>query len=177
MINTKPILFLDIDGVVNTLMIYNEPMEECDRGKISRDGYYFVLCYPSDKKVSNKQAVLWLSKTCEYIGCDIVISSSWRMGHTTEEIADCLYNSGLSRNIKVIGQTPVIWDAGSQRGDEIQKWIDDNKFRGRFFIVDDDTDMAHLKNKLIKCDVNTGFNYQQYYDIITLFEKESDFCE
>ena len=43
--------FLDIDGVLNTLMIYKSPSES-KNGKINRDGYYYDLCWPDDMYVS-----------------------------------------------------------------------------------------------------------------------------
>ena len=64
--------FSTFDGVVNTLMIYKEPIKA--RRLLQKDGYYFDLCYPQDKRVSNTQAVLWLEKLCKEFNADIVIT-------------------------------------------------------------------------------------------------------
>ncbi len=72
----NPVIFLDYDGVVNTLVIYKEPVKA--RRLLQKDGYYFDLCYPQDERVSNVQAVLWLDKLCKEFTADIVITSTWR---------------------------------------------------------------------------------------------------
>ena len=56
------LLFLDIDGVVNTHMIYSEPIE--GRRMVEKDGFYFDLCWPQDGRVSNEYAIRWLNKLC-----------------------------------------------------------------------------------------------------------------
>ena len=43
------LLFLDIDGVVNTHMIYSKPIE--GRRMVEKDGFYFDLCWPNDGRV------------------------------------------------------------------------------------------------------------------------------
>ena len=35
------LIFLDIDGVLNTLMISDQPFEESERGQIARGRFYF----------------------------------------------------------------------------------------------------------------------------------------
>ena len=55
--------------------------------------------------------------------------------------------------------TPVLYQ---QRGLEIQKWIDDNKFKNKFIIIDDDSDMCHLLPLLIRCDCQLGFTIYDY---------------
>ena len=82
-------LFLDIDGVINTLMIYKEPVEGRS-GKVKKDGYYFDLCYPSDGRVSNLQALYWLEKLCLEYNLKVVITSTWMVGHSLQEIKECL---------------------------------------------------------------------------------------
>lgn len=53
----KNIVFLDIDGVVNTLQINDKPFEN-DKGVIYKDNFYFKMNNASDGEVSNKQAIL-----------------------------------------------------------------------------------------------------------------------
>ena len=43
------LIFLDIDGVVNTLMISDNRLKKA-RGQIARGKVYFDLCSPSDKR-------------------------------------------------------------------------------------------------------------------------------
>ena len=82
------IVFLDYDGVVNTPIV---------------DGTPIKMCYPSDNRVNNTTAVKLIQQLCEDCNCHIVVISSWRY---ETNYAECLYNSGLSRNIQIIEFMP-----------------------------------------------------------------------
>lgn len=173
------ILFLDIDGVVNTLMIYDKP-QEGSRSCIERDGYYFELCHAGDKRVSNKQAVLWLSKLCTDYDLAIVITSTWLATDSYQDIAECLYNSGLSREVKVIGGIPT--DFTCCRGVNIETWMKENgvhTYDHNLVILDDDTDMVGIdkdySDYLIKCDNVVGFTQREYTKASELLDKQMDF--
>lgn len=160
------IVFLDIDGVVNTLQISKTPF---DKGNVKKDGYYFQLCHEHDKEVSNKQAVLWLDLLCHETNAKIVISSTWRMFGNYENAVAALYNSGLSKDIEIIGMTPVdgfscprlgYWQT---RGTEIANWLLENKEKVlNYVILDDDNDMDNLISHLVKCDTFHGFGCMEY---------------
>lgn len=160
----NPVVFLDFDGVVNTLMIYKEPIKA--RRLLQKDGYYFDLCYPQDKRVSNTQAILWLEKLCKEFNADIVITSTWRKDY--ELACECLYNSGLSKEIKIIGKTP--WLDG-YRGAEIDAWLKKHSCSA-FVILDDDTDMAPHMDHLVKTDSDTGITVMIYERARQLLQKQ-----
>lgn len=146
--------FSTFDGVVNTLMIYKDPIKA--RRLLQKDGYYFDLCYPQDKRVSNIQAVLWLEKLCKEFNADIVITSTWRKDYGLA--CECLYNSGLSKTIRVIDKTP--WLDG-YRGAEIDAWLKEHPCPA-FVILDDDTDMEPYMDHLVKTDFDTGITVMIY---------------
>lgn len=87
---------------------------------------------------------------------------------TQEELQLLLINSGFNKDIKVIGLTPILYQ---QRGLEIQKWIDDNDYKGKFIIIDDDSDMCHLLPLLIRCDCQLGFTIYDYWKALKLLEE------
>lgn len=157
------IIFLDIDGVVNTLMIYTKP-QDTSTHYIERDGFYFEICDIKDDRVSNNQAINWLNKLCKENNAKIVVSSTWRkferQNHTVE---NCLRNSGLLPNIPIIGATPY---TGGSRGSEIKQWLAENypDDKVKFIILDDDSDMDDLIDHLILCDNKRGFGYAEYLD-------------
>lgn len=70
----------------------------------------------------------------------IVISSTWRIGSTAEELQEMLHAHGANY-AKVIGCTPAL-PKGS-RGTEIKQWMDE--YSGEpienYVILDDDSDM------------------------------------
>ena len=156
--------FSTFDGVVNTLIIYKEPIKA--RRLLQKDGYYFDLCYPQDKRVSNTQAVLWLEKLCKEFNADIVITSTWRKDY--ELACECLYNSGLSKDVKIIGKTP--WLDG-YRGKEIDAWLKEHSCPA-FVILDDDIDMEPYMDHLVKTDFDIGITVTIYEKAKRLLEKQ-----
>lgn len=160
----NPVVFLDFDGVVNTLMIYKEPIKA--RRLLQKDGYYFDLCYPQDKRVSNATAVLWLEKLCKEFSANIVITSTWRKDYKLA--CESLYNSGLSKDVKIIGKTP--WLDG-YRGKEIEAWLKEHSCPA-FVILDDDSDMEPYTDYLIKTDTYDGFTFNSYVKAKELLQKQ-----
>ena len=121
------IIFLDIDGVLNHQLFYEEQEfrahTDIDRSRISL-----------------------LNNLIEDTNAKVVISSTWRIGTTIEELQTILNDEGFTG--EVIGKTP---QGGNDccRGNEIYKWIKDNdKLLGKpyyefkdYVIFDDDSDM------------------------------------
>jgi hypothetical protein len=86
---------------------------------------------------------------------------------TLEELQNLITNSGFNPEIRVIGMTPRLYQ---QRGEEIQQWIDDNEFTGKFIIIDDDSDMCHLLPVLVRCDCQLGFTIYDYNKALNLLQ-------
>lgn len=166
------IIFLDIDGVVNTRQIGIMPFPSAC-GKIRRkDGFFYDLCNNKDGRVSNIQAVMWLNKLCKDTGAKIVISSTWRF-HDDEDFTteDCLRNSGLLPEIEIIGKTP---NAGTSiRGDDINNYLCTrcDPLNTSFVILDDDNDMGDLIDYLVLCDTDVGFGYNEYRKALEILIK------
>ena len=97
-----------------------------------------------------------------------MVSSTWRINKPIEELQDLLVNSGFNHEIQVIGKTPVLYQ---QRGVEIQKWININEFKGKFIIIDDDSDMCHLLPLLVRCDCQLGFTIYDYQKALRLLSE------
>lgn len=143
------VIFLDYDGVVNTIMFDLENPER-NKGKPRYN-------WPDDGKVNNPQAVKWIEMLCKETGAKLVISSTWRSSPNYKE---CLYNAGLSPDIEILGKTPRLH---IRRGLEIQKWLDENgQDVTNFIIIDDDSDMEHLMDRLIQTNMDYGFMYPEY---------------
>ena len=155
MSNSKPVVFLDFDGVVETIYWVKD-----------KDGSWsFNIHKVGRASLNNKQAIGWLNELYNKIPYDIVVSSSWRIGMTLTQLQDLITKSGFNPSIKVIGMTPILYQA---RGLEIQKWIDDNNFKNKFIIIDDDSDMCHLLPVLVRCDCQLGFTIYDYQKALRL---------
>jgi hypothetical protein len=155
------LIFLDIDGVVNTLEISDKPYET-NTGKIPREDFYFELCMPDDGHVSNTQAVMWLNKLCRDSGARIVISSTWRgRNQNYQRVAEALYNTGLFEDIIIEGATEWL---DTSRGTEILKYLKDHYpyIQPSYVILDDDADMDGCMDHLVQCNTHHGFGYPEY---------------
>ena len=152
-----PVVFLDFDGVVNTIY-----------WKKDTNG---ICCVNAMKgghtELNNQQAIGWLNELYSIVQYDIVVSSTWRMGMSIEELQHLLIKSGFRPDIQVIGKTPVLH---KERGVEIQQWIDDNNFTNKFIIIDDDSDMCHLLPVLIRCDCQLGFTIYDFKKALNLLQ-------
>lgn len=153
----KPVIFLDFDGVVETIYWEKAP-----------DGSYSYNIHKFGKEeLNNKQAIGWLNELYNHIPYDIVVTSTWRLAMSVEQLQDLITRSGFLKEIKVIGKTPVLHQ---QRGYEIQQWIKDNHFTGKFIILDDDSDMCGLLPYLVRCDCQLGFTIYDYSKALRLLE-------
>ena len=167
------IIFLDIDGVLNTLMVDTEPFSS-SRGQILRDKFYYKLNMPNDLEVSNRQAVMWLNKLCIETNAKIVITSTWRMGvDGLENTKKALYNSGLIKDVEIIDATPILQEPKDMniRGHEIQMWLDKHQNIDNYVILDDDVDMLENQlNHLVQVNTYYGFGFPDYEKAIKIFE-------
>jgi len=147
------IIFLDIDGVMSSL---NQHLAEGNYGgKMSISKYHLK--------------VLKLIIKCT--GAKVVISSTWRRSHTCEELQKLL------PKIPIIGKTPIT-NISMNRGNEIQQWLDENKKQypniKKFIILDDDSDMHHLMDHLIKTHCHYGLTHVEAIDCVKKLNGNSD---
>lgn len=155
-----PILFLDIDGVLN------------NRGWL-RLGH---LKRPTDRfipKLCEKLNTVLLATSCE-----IVISSSWRVNWTPEALQGFLRARGATA-ANVIDATPywntdasgIIINNFTSRGAEIQAWLNTTNNTDRVFaIVDDNSDMAHLSHRLVKTSMDRGLEDKHIEQLIRMLK-------
>lgn len=146
------VVFLDVDGVLNTERWIIEQYKKTGKPHSCHHSEFDPICMNN------------LEKLVKEFDLKIVISSTWRLGdHETDEgwnaLMDRLNSIGIEDN--VIGYTPNLsrkYQSSCCRGHEIQKWLDDNVDENieNFVILDDDSDMFHLINKLAKCNFRDG---------------------
>ena len=101
------VLFLDIDGVINT----------------DRDNY-------GDRAFS-AECVGNICTLCREYGLKIVVSSSWRKYPGYEEL---LRKAGIAEDIVILGRTGVLNDS---REEEIKRYLAEHIYIGRFIVIDD----------------------------------------
>jgi hypothetical protein len=148
--NRYNIIFLDIDGVMNS---NNHLVESKAHEYLEFD----PICVESLKKI--------LKET----NAKIVISSTWRIKRSLEELKRIFSIYDISNYI--IGVTPNLW---KERGHEIQEYIDIHKnIIKKFVIIDDDSDMEHLMPYLVKINYLNGLTNEEAERVINYFKEES----
>ena len=140
------IIFLDIDGVLNT-----PRFQEYQINHHESDGYN---CRFNFDPICMKN----LKNLIEVSNAKIVLSSSWRDLNPDDKYMKCILDNFKMYKIstEIISITPFRLD--NFRGREIQDWLFLRMDKiDNFVILDDDTDMGILTNKLAKCDEHFGF--------------------
>jgi len=145
------IIFLDIDGVINTVKSVSNP-------RVQPEGFTANL-YGVSKL--DPDCVARLNKITNATGAKMVISSSWRiLFDDIELLAKYLHSEGVTGEI--IGRTPrfaksyVRGEMTYGRGLEIQEWLSGQVGIESIVILDDDSDMLHLSPFLIKTGWQNG---------------------
>lgn len=171
------LLFLDFDGVINTLMIYDEDHIDKNKHYIHRGKYYYDLASNTLGTLSNYQAIMWINAAYEEVPFDIVLTTSWLIRGNIEDIKECLYRSGLSREIKIVGQLDYRgYNFGVTRGQLIERYLEENNLKPEdisMVILDDDEDMIGLKydfrKYLVKCNTYVGVTFNEFCKIKDTF--------
>lgn len=142
------IIFLDIDGVINSVSYIK-------RMKLIWEDLGPGQGWDNPKNQIDPLAVARLNRIIELTKAKIVVSSTWRLfflrrtQDPVDAMARCLKSYGISGH--VIGVTPEGFGLGRRRGHEIQAWLDHyGQDVEKFVILDDDSDMEHLMSYLVK---------------------------
>lgn len=174
----KNIIFLDIDGVLNCQLFYHSQQfkdykeaKKSLRKSVKREAIERMEYYKSQICT---ERVSWLNELCEKTETAIVVSSTWRMNKTVEQLQEILNACGAT--FKVIDKTEHL---GYERGVEISKWLKDNTkiyFDIPYYdfynyaIIDDDSDMLlNQRAHFFQTDNYSGLTPNTCYKIQRFF--------
>ena len=149
-----PVLFLDVDGVLNSARFLRENPGAFDRGE-------------DEAGAMDTVAVARLEQVLVRTGALIVVSSTWRILNTVEQILDFLHRRGAP-SAKIIGVTPHLT---GYRGEEIKTYLKEHPEVTRFAIVDDDSDMAPYHHKLVKTTWEEGMLDEHVELLVTMLNE------
>jgi hypothetical protein len=163
------LIFLDIDGVLNHEQFYVRRHEADFKGYGK---------HPISEFDFNSVKVL--NYIIEETGAKVVVSSTWRLGKTVEQLQSILDSVGFKG--EVIAKTPNLRNEGDYvfRGNEILKWIKDNKELiaqdyheyENYVIFDDDSDMLYWqKDNFLQVDRFVGLTYHVAYKAIRILNR------
>ncbi len=137
------ILFLDFDDVLNT-------SETLERGELFER--------------ANVEA---LNAIVDRTGAHIVVTSTWRVAATPEELEEILVQAGVHASGRVIGTTPFLEE--SSRGGEIMAWLEQAPVRvNNYVILDNRNDMEACVAQLVQTDPSCGLAFDQVDEVVHL---------
>lgn len=119
-----PVVFLDFDGVLNSRTFLSGPS-------------YDLTNNPFDPK-----AITRLNTLTDQTGARRVISSSWRMGRSTGELAHLLKTHEVSG--RVIDCVRPRKTNAEARGDIVLEWLDTHPTVDAFVMLDDDARLGEF---------------------------------
>lgn len=173
------VLFLDVDGVLNS----TESVLKSNKTSPTREEKAFLLklCithyrgYPlstltTDLLGLRSECIENLNTILEASDASVVLSSSWRFSHNLKGLQKLLEFRGFRGQL--VGITPINL-MGATRGAEIQAWMSLNPEVERIVILDDNTDMGHLKRFLVKVDRKTGLTKMDATKAISIIVPDS----
>lgn len=136
-------IFLDIDGVLRT--------HKSDLEWSLRLGVPIPLSV-YDRRFDRK-IVSYINEVVCYTRSKIVVTSTWRVKHSLEELKQIFRDNGISTEI--VGTTGI----GIDRGEEIEQYISDNEIEN-YVVIDDQVNdiLKHIpKERVINVDPLIGF--------------------
>ena len=137
------IIFLDIDGVLNSENYYRT----VDRSK--KDWVRF------DPKV-----VEFIKKLSNEFSARIVISSTWRFG-AIKQLDSELKKSGMIKYLHKDWKTPQLYPP--HKGKEIKSWLDIHSGILEYVILDDDDSiLEEQESRFVKTELMNGMLVEHY---------------
>lgn len=158
------VLFLDIDGVLNSMAYFQ-------RIAGTRDG----LSLPAfTRSQFDPEAVEHLNRIVAKTECCVVISSSWRLAYRRTQMYDLLREVGFKG--RVLDMTPNLMT--DVRAREIQAWLTEHReerFVERFAIVDDNHDAGiGYAPYFVQTEFATGLTEVHADKLIDILTREND---
>jgi hypothetical protein len=161
------VLFLDFDGVLNCTMTFVRRAQ-----KIKAQG---MPPAQEDWKLTqlDEDLIVQLNPIVEQTQCNIVISSSWRIGYDLPTLAEYLSKKGFKYPEKVIGVTPVMPLVEHSRGVEIKTWLSKHPKVTSYAILDDDIEdilPIHPINT-VRTDPKEGLTSEKVEDVVMVLSR------
>lgn len=142
------ILFLDIDGVLNSVKT------SVAFGRWPHD------ITPKELSLFDTAAIALLQRLCDSAGIQIVLSSAWRLSHDFKAVGEAF-------GLPIIDRTPAL---PGPRGEEIAAWLAAHPEVTDYAIVDDDPDMLPGQlHRFVHTDGYEGLTWGAFKRLCGLF--------
>lgn len=162
------ILFLDLDGVVNTAIDFsskNRDSEHTDK-------------WGHDLSLIRSELVALVDEVCRRTGAKIVFSTSWRYGNTPAYLHRLLVEKGFTG--EHAGETPhpeTLEQAYQGRGDEVHAYLNQHPEVETFAIVDDMGEDAFplLVHRFVQTSLATGITREHVERLVEVLGDQNHF--
>lgn len=151
-------IFLDIDGVLNSANFVKAEYE------VGRGGGLIGI---------DPKAIKLLEELIELSDARIVISSSWRIGRTLEELKQIFRNVNFKYVDNIVGATSTKNEFGNEyrpRGWQIEKYLFEHPEFKHAVILDDDSDMDSLMFLLVQTTFESGLQSEHITECLEKLE-------
>jgi hypothetical protein len=159
----EAVLFLDIDGVLNS------HQSQIRAHRISLTDIKYNELSDMDQRIKYQTCPICVSNFRVLLDkapkLKVVISSTWRKGKNIEYFQELFRKLDLDPNC-LIGKTPIL-SREDIRGDEIQEWLEKNPSK-KIVILDDNDDMGDFVKNLVQTDEKLGLTI---YDVQRVLKK------
>ena len=166
---TRPIVFLDVDGVLNRRSTKRgaDGVRDCTLRPINNPQVEFTGVVETAKVAALRRAL-------EATGAQIVVSSSWR-----DAFSSAAEFAGAIGIVPPLADAPDLfhkhwktdWKFSSQRFHEINWWLQDHK-QTRFYAILDDHECIprdwELHKSFVKTDADAGLTNAEINRVVTL---------
>jgi len=169
------VLFLDIDGVINTV--------GAEVG-YHYMGYKFPFRKPRTEEFLTKHfdpaCMYYFYTIIEETGCKIVVSSTWRHGSSLDDMKgwflDDVISSAIIDKTKSLDpdKHPALVDKRGriQRGEEIYEWLERHPEVTTFAVLDDDNDMDAIRMNFFQTDSHDGLKRELAQKVISFLNNK-----
>ncbi len=149
----EPILFLDIDGVLNSEAYF------------ARQRARRITIISTRQELIDPSAVVHLNRIVEATKCHVVLSSSWRL-HNLGDVIEWLRERGFHGTL--FGATPR---APVTRGGQIQAWLDSWDHRAVYVALDDEPDLDTHPGRWVVTSYAEGLTAERADEAIRLLKE------
>jgi hypothetical protein len=150
---SEPILFLDIDGVLNSEAFF---ARQRGRG---------ITIISTRQELIDPAAVAHLNRIVDTTGCHVVLSSSWRL-HNLGDVIEWLRERGFRGTL--FGATPR---TPATRGGQIQAWLNSWDHRAVYAALDDEPDLATHEGRWVVTNYAEGLTAERADEAIRLLSQ------
>lgn len=163
------IIFLDIDGVLNSSEYYKS-LDYLKETNGMSDAELMLVAHHTHL---DPKALFLMNELVDRSGAEVVLSSTWRGMYSPEEMTEMMQKRGAT--FRIVASTPILFGKVNSsripRAKEIKAYLKALQSQPESFVIlDDHDDMFDLKTKLIQTNDKIGLTQEDIENSIKILE-------